>query len=776
MNTSKEDGRSADNFQMSSSPVEDLGAGQGTSHRAAGRELERLRQSERWIAWVRLSAVPFALFEVGVTSVGYPPGYRNWAWAATAALVFVAALFFWLGRQDLSIRSQRRLGFLALACDSGVVVAYVFIYSFEPGTPIRMLLFLPVIEAALRYGRWGSVALPVALAPVLALHESWRGRHFAPHEFILDNVTFSVGLQLLIGFIVGGLVNQRGDQEELRASEELFRAAFDDAPIGVALLGLDAHRKETYVRVNEAFSRLTGYSEQTLQEKDWTALTYSDDLEAQKRAMRDLIDGKRPTIHMEKRYIRPDGTVLWALLSASLVRDGSGRPLYVMKQIEDISARKEYERRLREIAEHDALTGLFNRRRFNEELNRAVLYAERYGLGGALVLLDLDQFKEVNDTLGHSAGDQLLQTVSGLLRNRLRETDVLARMGGDEFAVLLPQATTPHSMQVAEELIESVRHAQSGEVTSRLSASAGIAVFDGRTRPEELLALADMAMYEAKAGGRDRISVYEETDSPRRPRPMTRVQTVRHAVEAGDLVLHYQPILDARTKQLTSEEALVRMPCDGNLLSPGEFLPYAETAGLLPQLDRWVIVQAIAVLAEASPPKHLHVNLSVRSVADRHLTPFIEAELTKAGVPPSSLTFELTEAADLGKVSSAAEVIQQLRQLGCTVALDDFGAGYASLEQLRCLRIDELKIDGQFVRDLAANGINRGIVAGIGYTAKELGLKVIAEFVTDDRSLALLPTLDVDYAQGYFLGEPSTSSRQLSLLNSSTKEVPSPIP
>jgi EAL domain-containing protein (putative c-di-GMP-specific phosphodiesterase class I) len=306
-----------------------------------------------------------------------------------------------------------------------------------------------------------------------------------------------------------------------------------------------------------------------------------------------------------------------------------------------------------------------------------------------------------------------------------------------------------------------------------LSVSIGIAVFDGQTQPEELLALADIAMYEAKAGGRDKVSVYGEgADSTHGSRRMTGVETVRRAVEAGDLVLHFQPIVDAETRQLRSEEALVRMPRDDDLLMPGEFLPYAETAGLLPLLDRWVINQTISVLAEASPPRHLHANVSVRSVADRRLVEFIEAELTEAGVSPNSLTLELTEAADLGRVTSAAEVIQQLRELGCAIALDDFGAGYASLEQLRSLRVDELKIDGQFVRDLATNPINQGIVAGIGYTAKELDLKIVAEFVNDRECLALLPTLDVDYAQGYLLGKPSVNSRQLSPQNSSNQRNP----
>lgn len=308
-----------------------------------------------------------------------------------------------------------------------------------------------------------------------------------------------------------------GDQiEALREAEERFRHAFEYAPIGIALVAPDGE----FIRVNRALCELTGYSEDELVGKPFQQITHPEDLDADLQFVAQMLEGERSGYEMVKRYIHADGHVVWIQLNVSLVRSSEGRPLYFISQIQDISERRQLEEQLMFLAGHDEMTGLLNRRRFREELERGVAYARRYHHAGALLLLDLDNFKQVNDTLGHHIGDLLVTEVAGRLRQRVRATDVLARVGGDEFAVFLPQATRAQAERVAGELIEHIAGqpylSEAGSVEAR--ASLGIALFDPNSAeagPEALLMNADVAMYEAKRAGGNRFAVYREEDGER---------------------------------------------------------------------------------------------------------------------------------------------------------------------------------------------------------------------------------------------------------------------
>ena len=463
----------------------------------------------------------------------------------------------------------------------------------------------------------------------------------------------------------------------------------------------------------------------------------------------------------EKRYLRPDGSVVWVARSVTLVRDADGEPLHFLDQIQDVTERRRFERELRQLADHDPLTGLLNRRRFEQELDRHVAEVARYGPRGALLVLDLDHFKYVNDALGHHAGDELILSVAGLLSRRLRETDTMARLGGDEFAVLLPHADIAEARQVAEALVFTVREEASvitGDRPRRVTTSVGIAPFTGAgLTGEQLLIEADLAMYEAKEAGRDRYAVVShDTLSPGRVRGRASwLDRVRAALDDDRFVLHAQPIRDLRTGgEISQHELLLRMVGDeGELIAPGVFLPLAERLGLAPEIDRWVASRAIELLAgDPGGAVALEVNLFGPSLNDTALLHLIEAELRGNDIDPRRLIFEITETTAVSNIPLARRFAERLTGLGCRFALDDFGAGFGSFYYLKHLPFDYLKIDGEFVSGCLGNRTDQLVIEAVVRIARGLGKETVAEFVSDDGLERFVRTQGVDYAQGFHVG------------------------
>ena len=448
------------------------------------------------------------------------------------------------------------------------------------------------------------------------------------------------------------------------------------------------------------------------------------------------------------------------------MRGVDGEPMYRIDQLQDATERKRFEGQLQYLADHDPLTGLFNRRRFFEELDRELAIAQRYSNDGALLSLDLDHFKYINDSLGHAKGDELLARVAGICRERLRDTDLVARLGGDEFAIILPRAKEQQARDVAEGLLTAVRkeiRLEIGLQARRVTVSIGIAPFwagDGLTAVE-LLNEADIAMYDAKEAGRDTISTYD-TGQHRQKKMQARLswaERIRRALENDGFVLHAQPILALNGDQRPRQELLLRLIGeDGDLIPPGVFLYIAERFGLAPDLDRWVVHHAIDLLAEhqrAGSDLCLEVNVSAHSVIDNQLIDLITDRLAATNADPRGLCFELTETAAIINVDRARDFARQLSNLGCEFALDDFGAGFASFYYLKHLQFDYLKIDGEFIKDLPSSHTNQVIVKSVVQMAQGLGKKTIAEFVEDEPTLDLLRDYGVDYAQGYHIAKPA---------------------
>ncbi len=392
--------------------------------------------------------------------------------------------------------------------------------------------------------------------------------------------------------------------------------------------------------------------------------------------------------------------------------------------------------------------------------------ARRYASEAAVLALDLDNFKYVNDSLGHAAGDELIAQVGQLLRRRLRASDTVARLGGDEFAAILSHADERKARAVAADLLETI--AREAKVTTaagsvHTSASIGIAlVVDhaDKLTGEELLVQADIALYDAKEAGRGRLAVFDaasERKSPTKAR-LTWAERIREALEQDRFVLHAQPIMSLDGTGPARYELLVRMLGEGEeLIPPAPFLDVAERSDLIQEIDRWVIARAIRMLAEQQRGGHrvgFEVNLSAKSITDPALSELIACELATTGADPGGLVFEFTQSAAIVNIDRAQLFAATLRELGCGVAIDDFGAGLASFYYLKHFSFDYLKIDGEFVQKLATSKTDQLIVKSLVDIARGLGKRTIAEFVGDERTLELLRDYGIDFAQGFHVGRP----------------------
>ena len=551
--------------------------------------------------------------------------------------------------------------------------------------------------------------------------------------------------------------------DALAEAEERFRGAFDDAPIGMALIGLDGR----FTRVNEAMCEITGYPRDRLEGRNVDSVVHPDDLGSERDALEAIRAGEQEIHKAERRYVHSSGHPVWVALQTKLIRDPAAKPLRFLTQAQDITDRKRHEEELRHLADHDPLTGLLNRRALSRALGSHASLVRRYGAEGALLVLDLDHFKYVNDTLGHQAGDELIVRVAELLRGRLRQSDVLARLGGDEFAVLLPKTGPGTAKGVAEDLLRTLRAEPSVALAAggrTVSASIGLAMFDQTLSGEDVLVNADLAMYDAKEAGRDRATLFsaEEHAQALMKGRVSWAERITGALERDRFRLVAQPIVEFSSGRLRHYELLLRMQDDhGDLIPPGAFLYVAERLNLIQRIDTWVVGQAIRLLSEYerngdADRFSLEVNLSGRSIGDPALLEAIDSGLRRTGIDPGRLVLEITETAAVEHIAKARAFAEQLAELGCRFALDDFGAGYGSFHYLKHLPFDFLKIDAEFVRNCRTSQTDRLVIQAVVDIARGLGKSTIAESVGDDETVRLLTRMGVEFGQGYHLGRPAT--------------------
>jgi diguanylate cyclase (GGDEF)-like protein len=444
------------------------------------------------------------------------------------------------------------------------------------------------------------------------------------------------------------------------------------------------------------------------------------------------------------------------------VADVYGRPVGHLWLFEDVTRERQTADQLIYLAERDALTGLYNRHRFNEELARMTADAERQGSRVALLFFDLDDFKYINDTFGHRAGDATLIRVASEVGGQVRRNEIFARLGGDEFAILVPDISDEMLRVLAERLTQAiamVRFQYDGQ-SLRLTNSLGVAVFpDHADNAEDLIARADTAMYQAKDAGKNAWRIYRgdlDTTSQMVKR-LSWNDRILHALESNLMDLQFQGVYTTANRSLSHFEVLVRMHDKDDhavLLMPGQFIPVAEKSGKVLEIDRWVLRESIQMLAELKSIPALAVNISGRSFDEPTLPQYIAEQLKRCGVAPRRLMVELTETSAVSDLHDAQRFIEALHQAGCGVSLDDFGTGFSSFAYLKHLQVDSVKIDGLFIRNLPKEKDDQLFVRAIVTVAKGLHKTIIAECVEDEETLVMLKGFGVDCVQGYYLERP----------------------
>jgi diguanylate cyclase (GGDEF)-like protein/PAS domain S-box-containing protein len=563
--------------------------------------------------------------------------------------------------------------------------------------------------------------------------------------------------------IVGVLVRRLADWMDER--EARFRHGFEDSPLGMSLVSTDLR----YLEVNRALCEIHGRSRAELLGMTVDELTHPDDHDVTQTVRRNTLGAERAARSFEKRYLRADGRVVLVVANTSLVRSPQGRPLYFFSQVEDITERRateeqlaQRERQQRHAALHDALTGLPNRTLALDHIAQALRRRAGRGTTVAVLLLDLDRFKVINDSLGHAAGDELLLAVAPRLRDAMRGGDTVARLGGDEFVVVCEGVDGSHgAIDLARRLAETVREPvvlRSGE--HFVSASVGIAVAASPDdTPESLVRDADAAMYRAKDRGRGGYVLFDEE---MRAQVLSRLRTeaeLRHALEHDQLLLHYQPIVDVDSGHVVSVEALVRWQHpERGLVPPSQFIAVAEETGLIADLGRQVLEAACRQVAawqsDLDVPLGLCVNVSARQLADVRFPAEVAHIAQHSGLRPGTLGLEITESVLIEDAQSAMAVLAALDQQDLRLILDDFGTGYSSLSYLKRFPLDALKIDRSFVAGLGSDPDASAIVEAIIKMAQTLGLDVVAEGVETREQLHQLQRLACPRVQGYLFSRP----------------------
>lgn len=433
-----------------------------------------------------------------------------------------------------------------------------------------------------------------------------------------------------------------------------------------------------------------------------------------------------------------------------------------LREAENRRAHRSAEETIRHMAFHDALTGLVNRYAFEARLKRVLHDVALRDQNHALLYLDLDQFKLVNDTCGHAAGDELLKQLSLVLSGHIRDNDILARLGGDEFGILLGNCQIPDAVEISGKLLQAINEFRFawGDKNFTIGGSIGLVpVTTGTMSPEDALRAADMACYAAKEQGRNRVHVCrsDDADLTRSHSEMEWAMRIRRALDEDRFVLHRQIMAPVASGENTyREELLLRMRGeDGLLVSPSAFIPAAERFNLMPALDRWVVRTAVQYVSQVEMDGLHFINLSGASLSDEAFYQYISDEIGRVGVPPGRICFEITETAAIFNLARAVSFIRKIRSIGCHFALDDFGTGMSSFSYLKAIPVDYLKIDGSFVKGVASDAMDYAIVEAINRIGHVAGLQTIAEFVETQDALDALQKMGVDYAQGYHIHKPA---------------------
>ncbi len=653
-------------------------------------------------------------------------------------------------------------------------------------------------DRAIVFDEAGSVLLamgPALSGPILSgaapIYDSGRalGKVVIMHP--ASALWLGTALAGLVGVVLGGLTfltllfvplralrrthaELQRERAELISNEERFRRLNELSADWI--WERDAERRLTYL--SPSYFELTGGKLEDVLGKtpDEFTLASGDGYQHNYDA---LLRAKRPFRDFEYLRCDPDGQTRWRSISGEPVFDEAGQLIGFRGTGKNVSERKQHEEELLRQASHDSLTGLPNRAALRERITQAIERSGRSGETVAVLLLDLDEFKHINDSLGHEVGDSVLKQVGERLLACVRVEDTVARLGGDEFVVVIsePKGRDP-AHEIGSRILEAL--ARPADVEGRevlLSASIGVSVCprDG-SEAAVLIRNADAAMYAAKLSGGNAIHFYTSELNERATRYVAVRGELHHALEANAFELYYQPIFDSREGSIVGAEALIRWRrADGALVLPGDFIDVAEDTGLIVPIGAWVLQEACSQAmtwgSDGRESRTIAVNLSARQFRDGNLVEIVRAALMDSGLPPQRLVLEITESTMMSDLDATTAALEQIDALGVAVAIDDFGTGYSSLAYLKRFPVSELKVDRSFVRDAVNNADDATIVRAVVDLAHALGMRVVAEGVENDDQIALLRGLGCDWMQGFRLGRPMPAADFAQLLAADPLEL-----
>ncbi|WP_031513820.1 EAL domain-containing protein [Desulfofalx alkaliphila] len=543
--------------------------------------------------------------------------------------------------------------------------------------------------------------------------------------------------------------------EMLQESERRFRDMLENVQL-IAVI-LDKNNNITFC--NDYLLRITGWKQEEVIGQNWTDLFMPEE---HKNGSGEGVQANQVTYKPQviKEIITKSGQRLLIQWHITVIKDLNGNIMGSARIGEDVTERRKYEEKIEYLATHDSLTNIPNRYYLEEELKNVISRAKPDNMG-ALLFIDVDNFKLINDTLGHDAGDTVLVALVNSLKIHLQDGDFIARLGGDEFAVLLKRASHEEATRLAEQMRLAID--ESGLCTTayhscfNVSISIGIVMIDGRLDSQKVLSYADSALHRAKEEGKNRIILIDNKEDPISIFAETNeiINMIKIALRDNKFQLYFQPVVRAKDNKVIYYEVLIRMRNgDGNLIPPSKFIPIAEHFNLMPQIDRWVVDYGLRVLQEY-PNIKLFFNLSGVSMGDEDLLDHIEAAIINSGTDASRIGFEITETAAVKNLIMAEKWINKLKSLGCQFALDDFGIGFSSLSYLSMLSVDYLKIDGSFVRKITKEASAATLIQAINTAAHAMNKKTIAECVENKKELDKLKGMGVDYMQGFYYDKPS---------------------
>ncbi len=544
---------------------------------------------------------------------------------------------------------------------------------------------------------------------------------------------------------------------ELERSEFLFRSQFDLGKTGLAITSLE----KGWIKVNQALTEITGYSKEELFKLTWADLTHPDDLDRDVKEFEKLISGESQFYRMDKRYIRKDGSIVFVHITVACYRKDNKVEFFVAS-IQDITERKLAEEKIQKLAHFDSLTGLPNRVMAEARFQHSLQTAERDNSSVCIMFLDLDEFKDINDSLGHRAGDLYLIEIAQRIKNIVRKSDTICRQGGDEFLVIIESVSESKQLVLlAEKILEAVKlpfDINGVKVSASVSIGIAMAPDDGYNF-ETLCRHADMAMYQAKHSGRNAISFYNKQLELNAESKIKLLADLRIAIHEKQFELFYQPKIALQSNTIVGAEALIRWhhPEKG-VISPLDFIPLAESSGLIVELGKWILEKACQQCKQwqESGLQNLSVAVNVSAIQFKRHDFFstVKDALSQSNLSPDALELELTESLLIADSKKLAKLFSQLDQLGVNLSIDDFGTGYSNLAYLKSMNIDTLKVDRAFISKLQFEEQDQAIVEAILQMAKSLQIDVIAEGVEDRTTAAILRALNCHLAQGYYWSKP----------------------